>query len=62
MIPAAGSSRRMEAIDKTLVLLGGRPVLDWVLDAFEPVTEISEIVLATGERNALDVQRIVSAR
>ncbi len=62
VIPAAGSSRRMEAIDKTLVLLGGRPVLDWVLDAFEPVTEISEIVLATGERNALDVQRIVSAR
>lgn len=62
VIPAAGSSRRMEAIDKTLVLLGGRPVLDWVLDAFEPVTEISEIVLATGEQNAVDVQRIVSAR
>lgn len=61
VIPAAGSSRRMETIDKTLVLLGGRPVLDWVLDAFEPVVEISEIVLAAGEQNALDVQRIVSA-
>lgn len=62
VIPAAGSSRRMETIDKILALLGGRPVLDWVLDAFEPVTEISEIVLAAGEQNAPDVRQIITAR
>lgn len=52
----------METIDKTLALLAGQLVLDWVLDAFEPVVEISEIVLATGEQNASDVRRIVAAR
>lgn len=62
VVPAAGSSRRMETIDKTLALLAGRPVLDWVLDAFEPVSDISDIVLATGERNATDVRRIITAR
>ena len=62
VIPAAGSSRRMETVDKTLTLLAGRPVLDWVLDAFEPVMGISEIILATGERNEMAVQRIVAAR
>lgn len=52
----------MESIDKTLALLAGRSVLDWVLDALEPVKEIREIVLATGDRNDADLRRIVATR
>jgi 2-C-methyl-D-erythritol 4-phosphate cytidylyltransferase len=62
VIPAAGGSRRMATIDKTLALLGGRRVIDWVLDAFDQVEEISQIILVAGEQNEADLRRIVSER
>lgn len=57
VIAAAGASRRMGALDKTTWPLLGQPVISWVLQAFEAVPEIAEIVIVTSEGNAVAVRR-----
>jgi 2-C-methyl-D-erythritol 4-phosphate cytidylyltransferase len=52
----------MATVDKALAPLAGRLVIDWVLDAFEQLEEISEIILVVGEQNGAELRRIVSAR
>ena len=56
MIAAAGSGQRLGAGGpKAFVELGGRPMLDWSLDAFRAAASVDEIVVASppGEEGAL---------
>ena len=45
VVVAAGSSTRMEGVDKTFAPLLGRPLITHTLDRFEEYSEVSEIVL-----------------
>ena len=45
IIVAAGSSTRMEGVDKTFAPLQGRPLITHTLDRFEECSSVSEIVL-----------------
>ena len=56
VLAAGGQSARMGEIDKTVAKLAGRPVIDWVLDAFAHSPAVSELVVVTGERNAAAVR------
>jgi len=51
IIAAAGSSRRMGGVDKVLALLGGRPILTRVVDAFQRCNLIDQIVVVLSEQN-----------
>lgn len=45
IIVAAGSSSRMEGVDKTFALLEGRPLIAHTLDRFEESSLVTEVVL-----------------
>src|SRR5438132_8964106 len=45
VIVAAGSSRRMDGVDKVFTTLAGRPLLAWTLAAFKKCEAIDGIVL-----------------
>ena len=49
VVPAAGSARRMEGVDKLTARLGDRPVLARTLGALEACPLIDEIVVVTRE-------------
>ncbi len=51
VIVAAGSSRRMGGADKVLALLGGKPILARVVDAFQRCSPIDQIVVVLSEQN-----------
>ncbi len=51
IIVAAGKSRRMGGVDKVLALLGGKPVLAWVIDAFQGCNLIDQMVVVVSEQN-----------
>jgi 2-C-methyl-D-erythritol 4-phosphate cytidylyltransferase len=61
IIAAAGSSRRMNGLDKTLVQLAGRPALAWVLDAVAAVPEITELVVVVSPANHDGVRTLLEA-
>ena len=61
IIAAAGSSRRMNGLDKTLVQLAGRPALAWVLDAVAAVPEITELVVVVSPANRDSVRTLLEA-
>lgn len=61
IIAAAGSSRRMNGLDKTLVQLAGRPALAWVLDAVAAVPEITELVVVVSPANRDAVRALLEA-
>jgi 2-C-methyl-D-erythritol 4-phosphate cytidylyltransferase / 2-C-methyl-D-erythritol 2,4-cyclodiphosphate synthase len=53
VVVAAGSSRRMDGVDKLAWRLGGRPLLAWTLDAVTAPDEVEVVVLVTSaERHA----------
>ena len=58
VIVAAGSSRRMEGVDKLDAILAGRPLLAWSIAAFAALPEAERIVVVT---SADRVERIRSA-
>ncbi len=60
IIVAAGSSRRMGGIDKMLALLGGKPVLARVIDAFQRCKPIDQIVVVLSEPNLERCRRLVA--
>lgn len=60
VITAAGSSRRMNGVDKLFALIDGRPVLSRVLDTFEVCYSISEIVLVVSHENLDRVSELVA--
>lgn len=47
IVVAAGSSSRMNGVNKQALLLGGKPVLIHTLQAFEKIPQISEMILVT---------------
>ena len=58
VIPAAGSSSRMEGIDKILTTLGDLPVLVHTLRVFEECPDIAEVVVVTREDLLVEVSRL----
>jgi len=62
VIVAAGTSRRMGGLDKVLVPLGGKPVLAWVIDAFESCRSIGEIVVVVNEKNMEKVGQLIESQ
>ena len=58
VVPAAGSSTRMEGQDKMLLDLGDRPVLVRTLQALEACNLIHEIVVVTREDLVVPVSRM----
>ena len=58
VVPAAGSSTRMEGQDKMLLELGDRPVLVRTLQALESCSLIHEIVVVTREDLVVPVSRL----
>lgn len=58
VVPAAGSSTRMEGQDKILLELGGRPVLVRTLEALEDCPLIHEVVVVTREDLVVPVSRL----
>ncbi len=56
VIVAAGKSQRMGGVDKVLASLGGKPVLAWVIDAFERCDAIEQIVVVVSEGNLAQVR------
>ncbi len=59
IIVAAGSSRRMGGADKVLALLGGRPILARVVDAFQGCNPIDQIIVVLSEQNLERGQQLV---
>ncbi len=51
VIAAAGSSQRMGGADKVFALLGGKPILDRVVDAFQGCNTIDQIVVVLSEQS-----------
>jgi 2-C-methyl-D-erythritol 4-phosphate cytidylyltransferase len=60
VIVAAGESRRMNGIDKVFALLGGKPVISRVLDAFEKCESISQIIVVVSENNVKKCRQLVA--
>ena len=51
IIVAAGESRRMGDIDKVMALLGGKPILVRVIDAFQNCSAIDQVVVVLSKQN-----------
>ncbi|MFC1950756.1 2-C-methyl-D-erythritol 4-phosphate cytidylyltransferase [Chloroflexota bacterium] len=60
IIVAAGESQRMGGVDKVLALLGGKPVLTRVVDAFQRCNSINQIVIVLSEQNLERGQQLVA--
>lgn len=61
IVVAAGSGRRMGGVAKPLLELCGRPVLDYVLDAFEQCAVVTESIVVTKPNMMAQVEQIASA-
>ncbi len=60
VIVAAGSSRRMGGLNKMSALLGGRPVLARVIDAFQGCSSVERIVVVVSEPDLEPSRRLVA--
>jgi len=60
IVVAAGESRRMNGIDKVLAPLAGRPVLSYVLSAFDSCGLINNIVLVVNEKSLKACQQLIA--
>jgi 2-C-methyl-D-erythritol 4-phosphate cytidylyltransferase len=60
VVAAAGSSVRMEGLNKLLIEIGGIPVLAHTLTALAKCREISEIIVVTRESDMSDVASLCS--
>jgi 2-C-methyl-D-erythritol 4-phosphate cytidylyltransferase len=61
IIVAAGESRRMKGIDKVLAPLAGRPVLAYVLAAFEKCQSVGRIVLVVNQKSLKACKQLTAA-
>ncbi len=59
IIAAAGESRRMGGVDKVFALLGGRPVLAWVIDMFQRCSVIDRVVVVVNEQSLKRCRQLV---
>jgi len=62
VIVAAGSSERMDGVDKIIIQLGGKPVLAYIIDTFERCDSIDQIVVVLTERNMVQVRQLITER
>ncbi|MFC1897335.1 2-C-methyl-D-erythritol 4-phosphate cytidylyltransferase [Chloroflexota bacterium] len=62
VIAAAGESQRMGGVDKVFALLGGKPVLAWVVDTFQECSSIDRIVVVLSEQNLERGKQLVAER
>jgi 2-C-methyl-D-erythritol 4-phosphate cytidylyltransferase len=60
IIVAAGESRRMNGIDKVLAPLGGRPVISYVLTAFDGCKSVDHIVLVVNEKSLEACRKLIA--
>ncbi len=60
VIVAAGESRRMNGIDKVLAPLAGRPVISYVLSAFDGCDSIDHIVLVVNEKSLEACRQLIA--
>jgi 2-C-methyl-D-erythritol 4-phosphate cytidylyltransferase len=60
IIAAAGESRRMDGVDKVFAPLAGKPVISYVLDAFEECESISQIVVVVSENNVAKCRELIA--
>ena len=60
VIVAAGESRRMGGVDKALALLGDKPILVRVIDAFQRCGAIDQIVVVLNEQNLEAGRRLIA--
>jgi glucose-1-phosphate thymidylyltransferase len=60
IVLAAGYATRLrpltETIKKELLPVGGRPIIDWIVDRIEQVEEVDEIHVVTNHRFARDLE------
>ncbi len=59
VIAAAGSSQRMGGMDKAFALLGGKPILARVVDAFQGCNPVDQIIVVLSEQNLEQGKRLV---
>lgn len=60
IIVAAGSSERMGGVDKVFALLGGKPILARVVDAFEACQPVHQIVIVVSKQNLERCRQLVA--
>jgi 2-C-methyl-D-erythritol 4-phosphate cytidylyltransferase len=60
IILAAGSSERMEGVDKMLASLGGRALVAASIDAFASTQSVDELVVVASEANRAEIEAIVA--
>ena len=60
IIVAAGESQRMGGVDKVFALLGGRPVLSQVIDAFQGCNSIDQIVVVISIENLEKCRQLIT--
>lgn len=60
VIVAAGSSRRMGGVNKVFALLGGKPVLARVVDAFERCSPVAQVVVVVSKQNVEQCRWLVA--
>lgn len=58
VVVAAGSSSRMEGLDKILVNLDGKPILAYTLEALQQCPLIHEIIVVTREDLMVDIGKL----
>lgn len=59
VIVAAGSSERMDSIDKMFAILDGKPVLARVIGVFQGCDRIDDIVLVLNKQNFKEGKRLI---
>ena len=59
VIVAAGESQRMGGVNKVFTLLGGKPILARVVDAFQRCNPIDQIIVVLSEQNLERGQQLV---
>jgi 2-C-methyl-D-erythritol 4-phosphate cytidylyltransferase len=60
VIAAAGEGRRMGGIDKVFAPLSGRPVISYVLDAFEKCDAVSQIIVVVSKNNVEKCRELIA--
>jgi len=60
VIVAAGSSRRMGRVDKVFALLGGKPLLGRVINAFQRCNLIDQIVVVVNKQSLERCKQLVA--
>ena len=62
VIAAAGKADRMGETDKVFALIAGKPLLAWVVEAFEACPLVNDIVIVLNEKNIEQGRTLVDER